>query len=213
MTDPRKRTVQAGYDAISERYLAWGCEIEGDPRRRFLEELARPLPEKDRVLDLGCGAGVPSTQALAGRFEVTGVDVSGEQLRVARENVPQATFIQADFAEIEFPAETFDGVAAFYSISHVPRDEHADLFRRIARWLRPGGLFLASLGSGGSEDWTGEWLGVPMFFSSHDAKTNRTLLQQAGFALLVDEVVEMKEPEGPVAFLWVLAQKVERAGS
>lgn len=209
MSDPRKKTVQAGYDAISERYLAWGGEIEGDPRERFLAELARRLPEKARVLDLGCGAGVPSTRALAERFSVTGVDVSAEQLRLARENVPHATFIQTDFAEVDVPDETFDGVAAFYSISHVPRDEHADLFQRIARWLRPGGLFLASLGSGGSEDWTGEWLGVPMFFSSHDARTNRALLQQAGFALLVDEVVEMKEPEGPVAFLWVLAQKVE----
>ncbi|MGH3091369.1 MAG: class I SAM-dependent methyltransferase, partial [Gaiellaceae bacterium] len=85
-------------------------------------------------------------------------------------------------------------------------DEQAHLFQRIARWLKPGGLFLASLGSEGSEDCTGEWLGVPMFFSSHDAKTNRALLQQAGFALLVDEVVEMKEPDGPAAFLWVLAQ-------
>ena len=66
--DPRKRTVQAGYDAMAEHYLAWGGEIEGDPRHRFLHEFARRLPDGARVLDLGCGAGIPSTKQLAERF-------------------------------------------------------------------------------------------------------------------------------------------------
>jgi hypothetical protein len=46
-----------------------------------------------------------------------------------------------------------------------------------------------------------------MFFSSHDAATNRVLLRAAGFALELDEIVTMREPEGPVSFLWVLARK------
>src|SRR5205809_4517983 len=102
---------------------------------------------------------------------------------------------------------TVDRRTAFYSISYVPRDEHARLFMKIARWLRPGGLFLASLGALGSEDWTGVWLGVEMFFSSHDAETNRRLLRESGFELLLDEVVTMREPEGEATFLWVLAQR------
>ena len=205
--DPRKRTVQAGYDAIADRYLAWGGEIEGDPRHRFLHELARRLRDGARVLDLGCGAGVPSTKQLAERFKVVGADISEAQLRLARANVPNATLIHGDFAELHFVDEAFDGITAFYSISHVPRNEHDALFRRIAKWLTPGGFFLASLGAGGSPDWTGDWLGVPMFFSSHDADTNRHPLSDAGLTLVIDEVVSMKEPEGEVAFLWVLAQK------
>jgi hypothetical protein len=46
-----------------------------------------------------------------------------------------------------------------------------------------------------------------MFFSSHDAATNRQLLADAGFTLVLDEVVSMNEPEGEVSFLWVLAEK------
>ncbi|HUW78391.1 MAG TPA: hypothetical protein VMV52_06550 [Candidatus Nanopelagicaceae bacterium] len=46
-----------------------------------------------------------------------------------------------------------------------------------------------------------------MFFSSYDAESNRELLQAVGFELLVDEIVEMSEPEGRVAFQWILAQK------
>jgi ubiquinone/menaquinone biosynthesis C-methylase UbiE len=207
MQDERKRGVAAGYDRISERYLLWVARIEGDPRDRMLVEFAQRLPDGARVLDLGCGPGVPSVKALAQRFDVVGVDISEAQIGSARENVPEATFIHGDFAEIELPEASFDGVAAFYSISHIPREEHARLFARIARWLVPGGLFLATLGATDSPQWVGEWLGVPMFFSSYDADTNRALLSAAGFKLVLDEIVEMREPEGPVTFLWVIARK------
>src|SRR5262249_20885091 len=160
------------------------------------------LPDGARVLDLGCGNGT-KTRRLAERFEVVGVDISEEQLRLARDELPAATFVQADFAELDFPAESFDAVTAFYSITHVPREEHEAPLGRIHGWLKAGGLFLASLGACGTEDWTGEWLGVEMFFSSHDADTNRRLLRQLGFQLFVDEVVAMREPAGEASFLWV----------
>ena len=211
MQDEPGRTIASGYDRISERYLAWIDRIEGDPRDRMLAAFAGRLPAGARVLDLGCGPGVPSTRALAERFEVVGVDISAAQIELARANVPEATFIHGDFTAMDLPDASLDGVTAFYSITHVPRQGHAELFARIARWLVPGGLFLASLGASDSPDWVGEWLGVPMFFSSHDAETNRALLRDAGFELLLDEIVEMREPEGPVSFLWVIARKASDA--
>ncbi|MDP8904847.1 MAG: class I SAM-dependent methyltransferase [Chloroflexota bacterium] len=206
MTDERKRIVAAGYDAIGSDYLEWSARSTDPARERMLAEFVTRLPAGSRVLDLGCGAGLPVTRALAQRFTVTGVDVSAGQVAAARGNVPQATFIEGDLAEVDFPAESFDGVAAFYAISHVPREEHGQVFGRICRWLRPGGLFVASLGAHDSPDWTGEWLGRPMFFSSLDADENRRLLVDAGFELLIDEVLETLEPEGAADFLWVLAR-------
>lgn len=203
--DPRKRTVQAGYDELSPRYLAWASAIEDDPRERFTTELEERLSE-GAVLELGCGVGLPSTRRLADRFDVVGVDLSEEQLKFARRNVPGARFVQADLAALDFDPNSFDAVTAYYSITHVPRDEHPVLFQRIRTWLKPGGLFLASLSAGGSDDWTGDWLGVEMFFSGFDADTNRGLLRKAGFELILDEVVTMREPEGEATFLWVLAR-------
>ncbi len=204
MMDRRKATVAAAYDAIGGAYLAWSSRVL-DPRDRMLDELSRRLAPGARVLDLGCGAGIPPTRLLASRFSVTGVDISEGQVEAARRNVPEASFVHADLAELDVPPGSFDGVTALYAISHVPREEHADLFRRVARWLGPGGLFLATLGASDSPDWTGEWLGRPMFFSAYDAGINRKLLLDAGFRLLIDEVVLSQEPEGPVPFLWVLA--------
>ena len=139
MSDHEKMIVRAGYDAIAERYLSWSESVDNDPRDRFLDELARRLPDGARVLDLGCGAGIPSTRLLSERFEVVGVDISEVQLQLARKNVPKAQFAHGDFSELAFPDGSYDAIAAFYSISHVPRDEHAQLFTRVAGWLKPGG--------------------------------------------------------------------------
>jgi cyclopropane fatty-acyl-phospholipid synthase-like methyltransferase len=204
--DPRKQTVEAGYDELAPRFGEWAARVEGDPWERFLDELAGRRAPGARVLDLGCGNGRKIAR-LAVRFDVTGVDISEEQLRLARAEMPTAGFVHADLAEVDFPAESYDAVTALYSISHVPREEHAALFGKVARWLRAGGLFLASLSANGTDDWTEEWLGVEMFFSGFDADTNRTLIREAGFELVVDEVVSMQEPETEATFLWVLARK------
>ena len=206
LADERKRTVEAGYDALAGRFGEWMAQVEGDPWERFADELAERLPSGAKVLDLGCGNGA-KTARIAERFDVTGVDISEQQLRLARVAVPEGSFIQADFTELAFPDETFDAVTALYSIVHVPRDEQSCLFARILEWLEPGGLFLASLSHVGGDDRVDEWLGVDMFFSGFDADTNRRLVCEAGFELLADELVFMREPESEVAFLWVLGRK------
>ena len=206
VADERKRTVEAGYDALADTFGEWGARVEGDPWARFLDELADRLPAGALVLDLGCGNGTKIAR-LADRFEVTGVDISERQVRLARATVPTASFVQADFTELDAPAGSFDAVTALYSIVHVPREEHPALLGRIRGWLKPGGLFLASLSHVGGPDRVDEWLGVEMFFSGFNADTNRRLVRDAGFDLLADEVVWMREPELDVAFLWVLGRK------
>ena len=204
--DEPKRTVQAGYDTLGARFGDWDERIEGDPWERFLEELVARVPDGGRVLDLGCGNGAKIAR-LAEKFQLVAVDLSKEQLRLARVKVPGATLVHGDFTALDFSAQTFDAVTAFYSIMHVPREAHRALFGRIVRYLKPGGLFLGSLSHVGGDDRTGEWLGVEMFFSGFDAETNRQLLREAGLELVIDELVWMRQPEGEVAFLWVLARK------
>ena len=206
MTDPRVQIVADGYDVIGETFSEWKGRIVGDPRAAWRGELVSRLPQGSRVLDLGCGDGLPDTQLLAERFRVTGVDVSPEQVRRATAAVPSAEFVCADFSELELPQGSFDGVAAFYSFNHVPRDLLAPLFRSIRGWLVPGGLFLTALGTSNEEGWIGEWLGTRMFFSSFPPLTNSRLVEEAGFELLRDEVVDFLEPEGEAVFQWILAR-------
>jgi len=204
-TNQPAQTVQEGYDALAPVFGEWGARIVGDPWERLLDELVSRLPAGARVLDLGCGNG-EKTRRLTEQFDVLAVDLSEEQLRLARASASHASYLQADFAELDFAAATFDAVTAFYSIVHVPRAEHLPLFERIHKWLVRGGLFLASLSHAGGPDRTETWLGVDMFFSGYDAHTNNRLIREAGFELVFDDMIPMREPEGDVAFQWVLAR-------
>jgi len=206
--DPRTELVGRGYDAIGERFGAWRDEIVGDPRREWEQELVSRLQNGARVLELGCGTGVPDTQRLAARFRVTGVDISVEQIRRAVAAVPEAEFIQADFTALELVKESFEAVVSFYAFNHVPRELLAPTFARIRRWLVPGGLLMTALGVGDTEGWTGDWLGAPMFFSSFPRETNTQLVRAAGFKILRDQLVTLHEPEGDATFQWVLATRM-----
>jgi cyclopropane fatty-acyl-phospholipid synthase-like methyltransferase len=207
MSDPRVEIVARGYDRIADRFAGWRNRIEGDPRREWAEGLAARLAPGARVLELGCGAGSTETALLAKRFDVTGVDVSVEQIRRARENVPGIELLQADLLELELPEESFDAICSFYVFNHVPRERLGDLLGRIRGWLRPGGLTMNAFGASDNPGWTGEWLGAETFFAGFEPAENTRLVEAAGLTILRDEVVTFVEPEGSVEFQWILARR------
>src|ERR1700722_8779172 len=99
-TNPRN-LVAAGYDGIGDAYLdRFGVSVV---RRKWLGHLIESLHSQgSRVLDLGCGAGIPVARELGALgHSVVGVDGSGQQIVRARRNVPTAIFIEADMCEVE----------------------------------------------------------------------------------------------------------------
>jgi cyclopropane fatty-acyl-phospholipid synthase-like methyltransferase len=209
MRDDVRRIVETGYDAIADRFAAWQRAIEGSTRNDRVAELAELLPAEADVLELGVGAGVGSTRFLAERSRLTGVDLSAEQLRRARGRLPDATFLHADFTELELERGSFDAVVAAYVLNHLPQDELGPLAHKIAGWLRAGGYMLASFGTSENPGWTGEWLGVEMFFAALPPEDNRRLVEEAGLDILREEIEVSIEPEGEARFQWLLARKPE----
>ncbi len=215
VTTPRdpKRVVADGYDRVADRYLEWSALRPSSARLRALALADAGIAVGGAVLELGCGAGVPMSARLARGRHLTGVDISPGQIERARRNVPGAQFLAADMTTLELPASRFDAVVAFYSLTHIPREELPPLLANIARWLRPGGLFIASFGveddPGGIET---DWLGVEMYFSHFSARVNRRLVEQAG--LVVERADVLVEPEDrfDARFLWVVARKPEATG-
>jgi SAM-dependent methyltransferase len=207
VTDPRK-IVARGYDRVAQRFLAWSPLRPSAARLEYLQRACELIPAGARVLELGCGAGVPMTRALAEGREVTGVDISATQVELARQNVPGATFFHADMTAVAFDPGGFDAVVAFYSLTHVPRDDVPPLLERIHAWLRPGGALVATMGV---EDDPGtveeDWLGVDMYFSHFSAKKNRRLIEAAGFVIDSAEVLVEPEDRHDARFLWVVAHR------
>ena len=203
-----KQIVREGYDRIAESYIAWVQSERSETRTRYAQVLLDGLPPGASVLDLGCGAGGPTTRALTDRFNVTGVDISAQSITLARQNVPDARFIVSDMADLELPPGSFDAVAAFYSIIHVPRQEQPALLARIASWLRPGGLVVMTMGVHSIQtDYDEDFLGVPMYWSSFDAKTNQRLVTEAGLQIVRAQQASEAEDGQAVTFLWIVARK------
>lgn len=200
--------VRRGYDAISRAYrddegrANPATDERTDPYADWVDTLARMLRPRAKVLDLGCGAGIPATKLLAERnLDVLGVDISAVQIERARTLVPSARFEQADMTTWEREPGTFDAVVSFYALIHVPLQDQRDLLPKIRRWLRPGGYLLAIVGA---QQWTGieEYLGAPMFWDHADRETYLVWLKEAGLTPLWDRFV----PEGNAGHTLVLAQ-------
>jgi SAM-dependent methyltransferase len=207
MTDARTQLVADAYDVMGETFAEWRDRGVGDPRREWEEKLVSRLVDGARVLELGCGGGAPETKRLAERFAVTGVEISPRQVERARAAIPNATFLCADFTDLELPAASFDAVASFYVFNHVPRELLSPLLRNIHAWLLPGGWLLTAFAKNDNAGWTGEWLGAPTFFAGFAPEVNSRLVREAGFSIVEDEVVSWEDPDGgPESFQWVLAR-------
>jgi hypothetical protein len=108
---------------------------------------------------------------------------------------------------VEFPPESFAAVISSYAIIHVPRSEHQALLHRIAGWLQPSGLLVATMGAVESEGMEEDWLGVPMYWSHFDADTNQQLVTNAGFEV-VEAALDVADEDGqPITHLWIVGRK------
>jgi 2-polyprenyl-3-methyl-5-hydroxy-6-metoxy-1,4-benzoquinol methylase len=203
-----KHTVKTGYNQIADRYLTTRTRDSEDVR--LLAEVVTRLPEGAKVLDAGCGAGIPISQMLSGKFAVTGVDFSEAQIKLAQKNVPNAHFLCEDMTELDFPENTFDGITSYYAIIHIPREEHQPLLANFHRMLKPGGLALLCLGAEHLIDDIDEnYLGTRMYWSHFDSETYLRILNEIGFAILWAKRVADESCEG-AGHLFLLAQKEQK---
>ena len=199
--DP-KRMVADGYDAIFDRYERWE-EEQGDGARGARIDAVLPLvPSRRSALDLGCGTGTKATAYLAREFDaVTAVDISARSIEVARQRMPGVDFLAGDMTRVEFPAEAFDLVTAFYSVLHVPAGEQPGLVARVASWLVPGGVFLFDVGLHAGDQQEDDWLGAPMYWSSLGRDATLSMVTATGMRVVAAEVETVVEDGVEVSFL------------
>lgn len=176
-----------------DRIAAWfRSETRNSPYGMpFLEELLALLPEHAHVLDAGCGFGRMARVLLDRGCRVTGVDVSGEMLRLASEYVPEAHLVQADVSEFR-TTETFDAVLAWDSLFHLPPDRHRPMLKRMAQLLKPDGIFLMTSGSRKGRV-SGAMNGVEFHYSTLSMEEYRTELARSGFVIL--KMIQDQLPE------------------
>ncbi|KAF2706226.1 methyltransferase domain-containing protein [Pleomassaria siparia CBS 279.74] len=218
--DNLKSRIKDSYDAIADHYnnnfTREHDVIRLDFLGRFLKELQVKEKENATVLELGCGGGIPGTRILlenqSPSIHVTANDLSSTQIEVARSNLSsfsdKLTLVEGDMMQLSFPDESFDAVMGFYSVIHLPRDEQAEIVKRIVRWLKPGGLFLVNFGDeefsvAVNKTWLDQEKGW-MFWSGWGGKQSVKMVEEAGLELVV---TEKRQDLLDAAFIWILGKK------
>jgi SAM-dependent methyltransferase len=103
------------------------------------------LPKNGYILDLGSGTGLPYAKLLTEKgFNVLGIDVSTEMIKIAKKNVPSVQFKEMSMTNLNFKNE-FDGIFSSYSMLQLNPILFKKTSKKIVQALKLGGLFYLCL--------------------------------------------------------------------
>ena len=157
----------------------------------MLDWLAEKVGGAGVVCDMGCGPGQVAGYLHGRGVEACGVDLSPAMVQQARRLNPEVHFRQGDMLALsEVEADAYGGIAAFYSIVHIPRPKLSQALREFARVLRPRGVLLLAFHVGREVKHLDEWWGkeVSLDFLFYETEEVKGRLTAAGFVL--EEVIE-----------------------
>lgn len=175
-----------------------------EKEKQFFQKIFRRMPENGKVLDLGCGYGLPFDRYIVDNgYNLIGVDIAEKHVKGARERFPEAKFIQGDFFDQDFDENSFEAIVSFYAIFHIPREEHKELFEKMHGWLKENGVILVTMGPGEMDNHRGEIGGEEMVWSSYSQEKNVELIEESGFSVLETYVEDWREE----THQWILAEK------
>lgn len=121
---------------------------------------------------------------------VIGVDLSAQMIEQARQLNPEIEFLQGNMLALDAENEAWAGIAAFYSLIHIPREEVVTALHELKRVLQPGGLLLVAFHIGMEVLHLEEWWELPVSvdFVFFPASEMQAYLQAAGF--LIEDLIE-----------------------
>ena len=206
----KKDIVRRGYNNTAKKLQdIFGLEKEESNKFIFLNDFISRLPYTGCVLDAGCGNGAYS-QYLSNKYKVIGVDISEKQIELARQNVPNAEFICEDMTKIRFPDEYFDGILSYYSIIHVPREEHYELLSNFYHMLKVNGVMLLNFHMiDDPESYEDNFFGtgIKMYWSGYNKNINLNMLKKIGFKIIWSKSIKESPKFGESTHLFVLTEK------
>jgi 2-polyprenyl-3-methyl-5-hydroxy-6-metoxy-1,4-benzoquinol methylase len=155
-----------GYEGIAEGFTRARTLSIGP---RVVRKWAQRLPSGTSVLDLGCGNGIPISEALFQEgFAVFGVDASETLVSKFRDRFPEAAVECGSVEESPFFHRTFDAVVAWGLMFLLPADAQRSLIGKVAGALNRGGHFLFTSPREACS-WMDGMTGLPSISLGHEA--------------------------------------------
>jgi SAM-dependent methyltransferase len=182
--------TRASYDAMADLYAD---RVRGELAARPVERaLLGAFAELvlvgggGPVADVGCGTGRVTAYLHDLGLDISGIDLSPGMLAVARKEHPELRFTEGSMLALDLPDESRDGLLAWYSIIHVPRELLPGVFAEFRRVLAPGGHLLLGFQAGTDTSHRAEVSGRPidLDFRRQDPDRIAELLTGAGLAVV-----------------------------
>ena len=187
--------LDQSYSRVAEEYATRiFAELQHKPLdRQLLNRLAERTRGRGLVCDLGCGPGQVARYLSEQGVTVMGLDAAAGMVAQAQQLNSGIPFVQGDMLALKFPDSSWVGIAAFYSLIHIHRDQLPQAFAELKRVLQPGGLLLFSFHIGSETLHLTEWWEqlVDLDFHFFQPAEMAHFLEQAGFVL--EETIE-REP-------------------
>lgn len=190
--------LRDSYDQVAEEYVTrFFHELEHKPlERELLDRFAESLRGLGPACDMGCGPGHITHYLYKRGIEVFGLDLSPHMVELARQLSPDIEFHQGNMSSLDVDDEAWGGIAAFYSIIHIPREEVIHVLQEFRRVLQPNGLLLLAFHQGQETIHLDEWWGkkVSLDFIFFQRSEMETYLRVAGFK--IEDSIERPPYEG-----------------
>jgi SAM-dependent methyltransferase len=195
MDDQKRVECQASYDAVADEYVRRIFdELRHKPLdRELLERFAARVRDVGPVCDMGCGPGQVAQYLHERGVGVCGIDLSPAMVERARLLTPGVEFRQGDMLALDVPDGTWAGIAAFYSLIHVPREDVPRALDELRRVLRPGGVLLVAFHIGDETIHLDEWWGQKVCVDFYFFRTGEMAGSLRGAGFDVEEIIE-REP-------------------
>jgi SAM-dependent methyltransferase len=162
---------------------------------------------RESAIDIGCGSsGRIIELLLAEGFEVEGLDISPEMLRLAKEMHSAQTFHLADICEWDFPKQ-YDFISAWDSIWHAPLEQHEPILKKLCEGLKNEGILIFT--SGGLDepgDGSNPFLGQPLYHASLGIPK---LLEVVSEKQCICRHLEYDQKQAGEGHIYLIVQKVE----
>ncbi|MDR0289467.1 MAG: class I SAM-dependent methyltransferase [Treponema sp.] len=191
------------YNRITER---WADSRNKSSPSKFIIGFSSKIKPNGKILDIGCGTGYPIIKYFSDNgFSITGIDISENMIKKAIEqDYKNATFHLCDFFEYE-PIEKYDGIVAYDSFFHFPKEKQKEIYKIVSNWINIGGYFLFTHGNEDGEI-EGNMFGEKFYYSSLNTKEVHKLLLEYGFE--IEMSIEKYKDENMDIDLVIMARKI-----
>jgi 2-polyprenyl-3-methyl-5-hydroxy-6-metoxy-1,4-benzoquinol methylase len=174
------------------------------------EKFVSLLKPHATILDVGCGGGTKAKWLASKGLSVTGMDFSEEMVKIAQENVPEATFFVGDMLELDKRSEKYDAVFAQASLLHIPKKDVTKVLTGFKNILNDKGIIYIAVKEIGEDkieektikegDYGYEYERFFSFFSMDELKNYLKELE-------MKELFSSRTGSWKAAWLQIIAQK------